>query len=96
MQRKTEDNATVAMLVDENGKRTFFLNDDEMELPTIKTELADTILKNEYLLVVIRADSTAPTQWVMELLELARDAGAQRVALSTKRVKEEDEATETE
>lgn len=96
MERKTEENLTIALIPDVNNPesdRKLYLNDSLMTLQGIERRVQQKMSEDPYYLVVIRADKSVPSQWVMELLSMAKTAGAQRVALSTKRQKEE-EATE--
>ncbi|MBN2380883.1 biopolymer transporter ExbD [candidate division WOR-3 bacterium] len=90
--RKTEDNVTVAVLENPTTNvKEYYYNDELMSLEHLELKLKDTIQKAEPgMLVVLRADSSAPSQWVLELLSKAKDAGAQRVAISTKERKEEE------
>ncbi len=84
MERKTEENLTIALTVDQTGNKQFYLNDSLLPLPVIERLVSNQMIEDEYYLVVIRADKSVPAQWVMDLLSMAREAGAQRVALSTK------------
>ncbi|MBD3284990.1 hypothetical protein GF359_01315 [candidate division WOR-3 bacterium] len=100
LQKKTEDAVTIAVMESppNSGEKKFFYNDKEMSLDHLQIKLKDTLNKAEVgMLVVIRADSSAPSEWVIELLGKAKEAGAQRVALATKgheAKKEEDEEEE--
>lgn len=97
MDRKTEDNITIVVLENpETGMKDYYYNDKPMSLEHVELKLRDTLTKGEpYMLIVLRADSTAPSQWVMELLSKVKKAGAQRVAISTKGAKgQTEEATE--
>lgn len=96
MERKTEENLTIALREDELGEKEFYLNDSLMPLPAIERLVGNQVLEDSYFLIVIRADRDVPSQWVMDLLSMAREAGAQRIAISTKRKHEKpsEEATE--
>jgi len=97
MQKKTEDNVTIAVMEvpPGSGEKQFFYNDEEMSLEHLQLKLKDTLTKAEVgMLVVIRADSTAPSEWVLELLGKAKESGAQRVALATKGFEEDNQAGE--
>ena len=95
MERKTEDNMTIALVgtMDNPEDRKLYLNDSLMPLPSVERRIQQKMSEDPFYLVVIRADKSAPSQWVMDLLTMVKGAGAQRIALSTKRVKTEEEAT---
>lgn len=97
MERKTEENLTLALVgTKENPEdRRLYLNDSLMPLPYVERRVQQKMSEDPYYLVVIRADREAPSQWVMDLLTMVKTAGAQRVALSTKRVKQETEEEAT-
>lgn len=87
MERKTEENLTLALQVDPSGTRNLYLNDSLLPQPAIERAITNKMSADPYYLVVIRADRSVPSQWVMDLLSMVREAGAQRVALSTKAAK---------
>ncbi len=95
MERKTEDNLTIALVgtMDNPEDRKLYLNDSLMPLPSIERRIQQKMNEDPFYLVVIRADKSAPSQWVMDLLTMVKDAGAQRIALSTKRIVKKEEAT---
>lgn len=84
MERKTEENLTLTLQVDPNGTRNLYLNDSLMPQPAIERAISNKMSADSYYLIVIRADRSVPSQWVMDLLALVRESGAQRIALSTK------------
>ncbi|TKJ43477.1 hypothetical protein CEE36_03840 [candidate division TA06 bacterium B3_TA06] len=98
MERTTEDNLTIALVgtMDNPGDRKLYLNDSLMPLPSIERRIQQKMGEDPYYLVVVRADKRAPSQWVMDLLTMVKGAGAQRVALSTKRIVKKEEATNGE
>ncbi len=99
MERKTEDNLTIALLgtADNPEDRELYLNDSLMSLTSIERLVQQKMLEDPYYLVVIRADRDAPSQWPMDLLTMIKGADAQRIAISTKRKsKKTEEATEGE
>ncbi|TET23043.1 MAG: hypothetical protein E3J71_03915 [Candidatus Stahlbacteria bacterium] len=98
MERTTEDNLTIALVgtMDDPGDRKLYLNDSLMPLPSIERRIQQKMGEDPYYLVVVRADKRAPSQWVMDLLTMVKGAGAQRVALSTKRIVKKEEATNGE
>ncbi|MCK4334137.1 biopolymer transporter ExbD [candidate division WOR-3 bacterium] len=95
MERKTEDNLTIALVgtMDNPEDRKLYLNDSLMPLPSIERRIQQKMSEDPFYLVVIRADKSAPSQWVMDLLTMVKGAGAQRIALSTKRIVKKEEAT---
>ncbi len=98
MERTTEDNLTIALVgtMDNPVDRKLYLNDSLMPLPSIERRIQQKMGEDPYYLVVVRADKRAPSQWVMDLLTMVKGAGAQRVALSTKRIVKKEEATNGE
>lgn len=98
MERSTEDNLTIALVgtMDNPVDRKLYLNDSLMPLPSIERRIQQKMGEDPYYLVVVRADKRAPSQWVMDLLTMVKGAGAQRVALSTKRIVKKEEATNGE
>ncbi len=80
VERQTEENYTIALLPDHSLK----LNDRSATKEEIEKALTDKLAEDPYFLVVIRADRRVPEEWVMDLLAMARKAGAQRVAVATK------------
>jgi biopolymer transport protein ExbD len=98
MERKTEDNLTIALVGTMNNPedRKLYLNDSLMPLQSIERRVQQKMSEDPYYLVVIRADRNAPSQWIMDLLTMVKGAGAQRVAVSTKRVGKQEEATSGE
>jgi biopolymer transport protein ExbD len=92
MERKTEDNLTIALVgtMDNPEDRKLYLNDSLMPMPYIERLIQQKMSEDPFYLVVIRADKSAPSQWVMDLLTMVKGAGAQRIALSTKRIKTEE------
>jgi len=95
MERKTEDNMTIALVgtMYNPEDRELYLNDSLMSLPSVERRIQQKMSEDPFYLVVIRADKSAPSQWVMDLLTMVKGAGAQRIALSTKRIVKKEEAT---
>lgn len=98
MERKTEDNLTIALVgnMDNPEDRKLYLNDSLMPMQLIERRIQQKMSEDPYYLVVIRADKSAPSQWIMDLLTMVKGAGAQRVAVSTKRIRKQEEATSGE
>lgn len=84
MQRRTEENLTIALAIDSMGQKRTYLNDSLMALSTIERVVANRLSEEPYYLLVIRADRRIPFQSVMEVLSMVRQYGAQRIAISTK------------
>jgi len=80
IEKETEENYTIALLPD----RSLRLNDRPAVKEDIEKALTDKLSEDPYFLIVIRADRRVPEEWVMDILEMARKAGAQRVAIATK------------
>lgn len=82
--REAEDERNVSITLSSGGDLA--VDDErvsrEMLGATLQSRLAEK--GNEDVLVVVRADSNAPYMAVRELLDQARTAGAQRIAIATR------------
>ena len=82
--REAEDERNVSVTLGTDGRLAV---DDAVVRPDqLRARLAARLAEpgNEHVLVVIRADSSAPYAAVRRLLEDARAAGAQRLAIATR------------
>jgi biopolymer transport protein ExbD len=82
--REAEDERNVSVTLGTDGRLAV---DDAVVRPDqLRARLAARLAEpgNERVLVVIRADSSAPYAVVRRLLEDARAAGAQRIAIATR------------
>jgi biopolymer transport protein ExbD len=84
-ERKVENDLTVSYTVD--GK---LLVDDKpvLTLPELESTLHVQLLRDPYVLVVIRADKECLHSRVLDILAVARRAGALRIACATKKYRE--------
>jgi biopolymer transport protein TolR len=87
--REAEDERNVSITLSSTGALAI---DDkvvtrELLVPALQARLAKS--GNDNVLVVVRADSGAPYSEVKTLLEDARTAGAQRIAIATRQRTEE-------
>ena len=82
--REAEDERNVSITLASNGDLAVddVLVSRETLGPTLQSRLSEK--GNDEVLVVVRADSNAPYVAVRELLDQARAAGAQRVAIATR------------
>jgi len=82
--REAEDERNVSITLSANGDLA--VDDERVSRetlgPTLHLRLAEK--GNDDVLVVVRADSNAPYVAVREILDQARAAGAQRVAIATR------------
>jgi len=80
-ERKTEEDIVISLTKD----GSLFLNDQ----PTIRAELEEKLRKriiiDQYCLVVVRADKDVLHKDVLDLLAVAKQAGAVRIACATKK-----------
>jgi len=80
-ERKTEEDIVISLTKD----GSLFLNDQ----PTIRAELEEKLRKriivDQYCLVVVRADKDVLHKDVLDLLAIAKQAGAVRIACATKK-----------
>ncbi len=84
-ERKTEDDVTITY----TAQGALFLNDQPVrDLGELQNRLAKEIAKDQYVLVVVRADKECLHSSVLEILACARRAGASRIACATKKVRE--------
>ena len=84
-ERKVENDLTVSYTVD--GR---LLVDDKpvLTLPELESTLHAQLLRDPYVLVVIRADKECLHSRVLDILAVARRAGALRIACATKKFRE--------
>ena len=84
-ERKVENDLTVSYTVD--GR---LLVDDKpvLTLPELESKLHAQLLRDPYVLVVIRADKECLHSRVLDILAVARRAGALRIACATKKFRE--------
>ena len=82
--REAEDEVNVSITLSSNGDLA--VDDLRVTRETLGATLQSRLAQkgNDNVLVVVRADSNAPYVAVRELLDEARSAGAQRVAIATR------------
>ena len=82
--REAEDEVNVSITLASNGDLA--VDDQLVTRATLGATLHSRLAEkgNDNVLVVVRADSNAPYVAVRELLDEARSAGAQRVAIATR------------
>lgn len=82
--REAEDEVNVSITLASNGDLA--VDDQLVTRETLGAALHSRLAQkgNDNVLVVVRADSNAPYVTVRELLDEARSAGAQRVAIATR------------
>ena len=83
-ERKTEEDITITLTKD--GK--LYLNDQPTDKPNLENHLDEMITKDPYCLVVVRADKDVFYKDVLDLIAIAKQAGATRIACATKKMKE--------
>ena len=82
--REAEDERNVSITLSSNGDLA--VDDERVSRETLGATLHSRLAEkgNDDVLVVVRADSNAPYVAVREILDQARAAGAQRVAIATR------------
>ncbi len=82
--REAEDERNVSITLGSDG--VLAVDDQHVTRETLGATLQSRLAQkgNDDVLVVVRADSNAPYVAVRELLDQARAAGAQRVAIATR------------
>lgn len=83
-ERKTEEDVTITLTID--GK--LYLNDQPTNKLNLINHLDEMLKKDPYCLVVVRADKDVYHKDVLDLIALAKQAGATRIACATKKMKE--------
>ncbi|MFO7675949.1 MAG: biopolymer transporter ExbD [bacterium] len=85
-ERKVEENVTISY----TAGRELLLNDVRFDdLFALERRLEGEIIRDPYVLVVVRADREVLHSEVLDILAMARRAGALRIACATKRVDED-------
>jgi biopolymer transport protein TolR len=82
--RESEDERNMSITLSTSGEVA--LDDDIVTREALESTLRARLAlhENENVLVVVRADSDAPYSEVRQLLDEARAAGAQRIAIATR------------
>lgn len=79
IEAKSESNITISISYD----HLIALNEEQIALENLEDELAELVEKYPDRLVVIRADKNLHHRTVLELLSIAKHAGARRLAIAT-------------
>jgi biopolymer transport protein ExbD len=85
-ERKVENEIVISYTQD----KKLFLNDILTNLEILKEKLKEELVKDPYRLVVIRADKELSYGEVINIIALAKEAGAKRLACSTKKKERND------
>jgi len=80
-ERKVEDDIAIAFTLD--GR--LFLQDQPIKKEDLAEEIQKILARDPYRLVVVRADKDVAYEEVLELLSIAKRAGAKRIACATKK-----------
>ncbi len=83
-ERKTEQDIVITLTKD--GK--LYLNDRITNKLDLEDQLDEMMGKDPYCLVVVRADKDVFHKDVLDLIAIAKQAGATRIACATKKMKE--------
>jgi biopolymer transport protein ExbD len=79
IEAKSESNITISISRD----NIIALNETEIQLANLQIALSEMLKDHPDRLVVIRADKNVNHQWVLDLLTIAKRAGATRLAVAT-------------
>jgi biopolymer transport protein ExbD len=79
VEAKSESNITISISYDYE----IALNEDHIAFENLEAKLAELLAKNPDRLVVIRADKNLYHRAVLELLTIAKHAGARKLAIAT-------------
>jgi biopolymer transport protein ExbD len=85
-ERKVEENVTVTYTLDHRMLLNDVQYDDLFEL---ENQLEMELVRDPYVLVVVRADKDVLHSEVLDVLAMVRRAGALRIACATKKAGEE-------
>ncbi|MEO0097599.1 MAG: biopolymer transporter ExbD [candidate division WOR-3 bacterium] len=80
-ERKVENEIVISFTKD----KKLYLNDTPLSLHILKEEIEDELEEDPYRLVVIRADKEVSYGEVISIIAIAKEAGAKRIACSTKK-----------
>lgn len=80
-ERKTEDDVVITLTRD----GSLFLNDEPTNHSNLENQIDKLLSKDRYLLVVVRADKDVFHKDVLDLIAIAKKAGALRIACATKK-----------
>lgn len=84
-ERKTENDVTITL----TGQGALFFNDQPVaNYEELKDRIAGEIIRDPYVLVVVRADKQCLHSAVLDILACARQAGALRIVCATKKIKQ--------
>lgn len=83
-ERKTEEDIVITLTVDNK----LYLNDQLIDRADLADQLDELLTKDQYCLVVVRADKDVFHKDVLDIIAIAKKAGAARIACATKRKKE--------
>lgn len=82
-ERKTEEDVTITYTAQGN----LYFNDQPVEgLDELRERLIKEIVRDPYVLVVVRADKECLHSAVLDILACVRQAGARRIACATKKI----------
>lgn len=79
IEAKSESNITISLAKD----GVLALNEDKLLKKDLQKALQQKLAVDQKRLVVIRADKEIEHKHILELLSIAKDAGAQNIALAT-------------
>ncbi|MEO0084699.1 MAG: biopolymer transporter ExbD [candidate division WOR-3 bacterium] len=82
-ERKTEEDIVITLTADYK----LYLNDQPINKLDLEDKLDELLIKDPYCLVVVRADKDVLHKDVLELIAIAKQAGAQRLACATKKIR---------
>ena len=80
MENFSENTGSTVIVTKDN--RIYF-DDVETDRKKLKEILKSKMLNNPDLLVIIKADAMAYHEWVVETLDVVKDAGVKRLAIAT-------------
>ncbi len=81
---ETEDAHVVAVTSD---NRVYF-DDSLSSIQHVKDALSKKMSEDPYYLVIVRGDQFAKEQWVMDVVDIIKKTGAQRIAIATRQYRQ--------
>lgn len=82
-ERKVEEDIIITL----TKEGALYLNDQPINRSELEDQLEDLVDRDQYCLVVVRADKDVFHKEVLDLLAIAKQAGATRIACATKKKK---------
>lgn len=84
---ETQKNEQVTVFIDKDGE--IYLNDSEIKIDQLKSHIRSELNKTNLKTVVIKADEDVPLGLAVKVMDIAKEANADGLVISTKTVSNE-------